>query len=176
MIKRNKRTFAAIESSTSSDGMDHHNEGANPRSGKWSAEEESFANSLIVDFETGTLADCEEGCTLRSYLARKLNCAPMRISKKFAGRCIGKVILIIRQLIFRFFGSNGHFPQITIASILTKTFEEESTADTHFFNICRRVWFVQRWRHRRNRTLTWEPLLQSDFRARQSTKHGRAWS
>jgi hypothetical protein len=61
------------------------------RSGKWSGEEETFANQLVIDFETGALTDCEDGCTLRSYLARKLNCAPMRISKKFAGRCIGKV-------------------------------------------------------------------------------------
>ena len=29
---------------------------------------------------------------MRAYLARKLNCAPMRISKKFAGRCIGKLV------------------------------------------------------------------------------------
>jgi hypothetical protein len=62
-----------------------------PRSGKWTPEEERFANRLIHDFELGLLADCEDGCTLRSYLARKLNCAPMRISKKFAGKCIGKV-------------------------------------------------------------------------------------
>jgi hypothetical protein len=61
------------------------------RSGKWSVEEEAFANRLIFEFENGILADCEDGCTLRSYLARKLRCAPMRISKKFAGRCIGKV-------------------------------------------------------------------------------------
>lgn len=61
------------------------------RSGKWTPQEESFANQLIVEFEGGSLQDCEDGCTLRAYLARKLNCAPMRISKKFAGRCIGKV-------------------------------------------------------------------------------------
>lgn len=63
-----------------------------PRSGKWSIEEERFAKKLIEDFQSGILKDCEEGCTLRAYLARKLNCAPMRISKKFAGKCIGKVI------------------------------------------------------------------------------------
>jgi len=63
-----------------------------PRSGKWSPEEETFANRLIVEFESGSLLDCEDGCTLRSYLAKKLNCAPMRISKKFAGQCIGKVL------------------------------------------------------------------------------------
>lgn len=61
------------------------------RSGKWTSEEENYANRLIFEFEAGSLEDCEEGCTLRSYLARRLRCAPMRISKKFAGRCIGKV-------------------------------------------------------------------------------------
>lgn len=61
------------------------------RSGKWTSEEEAFANKLISEFEAGTLMDCMEGCTLRAYLAKRLNCAPMRISKKFAGQCIGKV-------------------------------------------------------------------------------------
>ena len=61
------------------------------RSGKWSPEEEGFANRLVYEFERGSLHDCDDGMTLRSYLAKKLNCAPMRISKKFAGRCIGKV-------------------------------------------------------------------------------------
>lgn len=61
------------------------------RSGKWTAEEEALASKLIYEFEIGMLNDCDEGATLRSYLARKLNCAPMRISKKFAGQCIGKV-------------------------------------------------------------------------------------
>ncbi|KAJ1398841.1 hypothetical protein B484DRAFT_339569 [Ochromonadaceae sp. CCMP2298] len=60
-------------------------------SGKWTAEEETFANRLIEGFEGGTLLDCDDGSTLRSYLAKRLNCAPMRISKKFAGLCIGKV-------------------------------------------------------------------------------------
>lgn len=64
------------------------------RSGKWSLAEESFANQLVIDFERGLLDDCEDGCTLRSYLARRLNCAPMRISKKFAGRCIGKLAYV----------------------------------------------------------------------------------
>eukprot|EP01031_Cornospumella_fuschlensis_P040104 gene40104-48871_t len=67
-----------------------------PRAGKWSAEEENFAFRLIRDFEAGLLIDCEDGCTLRSYLARKLNCQPMRISKKFAGKCIGKHVFVRR--------------------------------------------------------------------------------
>lgn len=61
------------------------------RSGKWTYEEELFAHRLIEDFENGQLEDCDDGCTLRAFLAQKLRCAPMRISKKFAGRCIGKV-------------------------------------------------------------------------------------
>ena len=64
---------------------------AGQRSGKWTEVEENYANQLVVDFERGFLDDCERGMTLRSYLARTLNCDPMRISKKFAGRCIGKL-------------------------------------------------------------------------------------
>lgn len=79
----------ASYSSSSTDYLDYDN--SSPKSGKWTPEEEQFANKLIQDFELGLLLDCENGCTLRSYLARKLNCAPMRISKKFAGQCIGKV-------------------------------------------------------------------------------------
>ena len=65
--------------------------GEMPRAGKWTADEEHFANQLISQFEAGTLIDCEEGWTLRAYLSKRLNCQPMRISKKFAGKCIGKV-------------------------------------------------------------------------------------
>lgn len=63
------------------------------RSGKWSAEEETLATQLIVEFENGSLPpdECNPGCTLRSFLARSLCCAPMRISKKFAKKQIGKV-------------------------------------------------------------------------------------
>ena len=32
------------------------------RSGKWTSEEESFANQLVLEFEGGTLQDCEEVC------------------------------------------------------------------------------------------------------------------
>lgn len=65
-------------------------------SGKWSTDEEKYASELIFAFESGTLDDCEEGATLRSYLAKKLNCAPMRISKKFAGQGIGKLVYTSR--------------------------------------------------------------------------------
>ena len=60
--------------------------------GKWTAEEEAYAAVLIQHFRNGVLPDCEDGTTLRSYLAEKLECIPMRISKKFAGIKIGKEI------------------------------------------------------------------------------------
>lgn len=65
------------------------------RSGKWSEDEVLYAEQLITDFENGTLSDCEDGTTLRAYLSKKLNCYPMRISKTFAGKSIGKVIKIV---------------------------------------------------------------------------------
>lgn len=65
---------------------------SSPRSGKWSVEEEKYASELIRQFDAGVLTDCTDGCTLRSYLSKKLNCAPMRVSKKYAGQSIGKVI------------------------------------------------------------------------------------
>jgi hypothetical protein len=105
MFRANKRSYDDLQ-----------NENAQV-SGKWTLEEEQFAWKLINDFELGLLskfimifllgfayflcflsADCEEGCTLRSYLARKLNCAPMRISKKFAGQNIGKHTFIRKGL------------------------------------------------------------------------------
>ena len=75
---------------------------SNPRrkSGKWSLEEEYYAKQLVTAFENGTLDDCEEGRTLRSYLSMKLNCAPMRISKKFAGQSIGKVRELLNKFLF----------------------------------------------------------------------------
>jgi hypothetical protein len=60
--------------------------------GKWTVEEEKYAAALICQFERGALIDCEEGKTLRSFLAEKLNCIPMRVSKKYGGTCIGKLL------------------------------------------------------------------------------------
>ena len=36
--------------------------------------------------------DCADGTTLRAFLSRRLHCAPMRITKKFAGATLGKSI------------------------------------------------------------------------------------
>lgn len=72
-------------------------------------EEERFANALIEEFEKGTILDCDNGCTLRAYLSRKLHCAPMRISKKYAGKSIGKHVFLSRipSLLNRNGSSNG---------------------------------------------------------------------
>lgn len=63
------------------------------RRGKWTKEEEGYANNIIRDFQDGIINNAEIGITLRSLLADKLLCDPMRISKKFAGKaCVGKQI------------------------------------------------------------------------------------
>jgi hypothetical protein len=60
------------------------------RRGKWTPEEESYVARVIHDFNTGYL-HAPAGTTLRSYLSEKLQCDPMRITKKFTGdACIGK--------------------------------------------------------------------------------------
>jgi hypothetical protein len=61
------------------------------RRGKWTTEEEAYANRLIYEFKLGLLP-LTDGTTLRTFLSKLLNCDPMRISKKFVGQnCIGKV-------------------------------------------------------------------------------------
>ncbi|GAX09406.1 hypothetical protein FisN_6Lh221 [Fistulifera solaris] len=60
------------------------------RKGKWTPEEEEYTSRIIHYFSTGLLI-LPEGHTLRSYLAEKLNCDPMRITKKYAGAaCLGR--------------------------------------------------------------------------------------
>lgn len=52
--------------------------------GKWTTEEERYADQIIVEFSSGTL-DIPAGESLRAYLAKMLNCDPMRISKRYRG-------------------------------------------------------------------------------------------
>jgi hypothetical protein len=60
------------------------------RRGKWTVEEEAYVARVIQDFNSGFL-DAPAGTTLRTYLSDKLQCDPMRITKKFTGEaCIGK--------------------------------------------------------------------------------------
>lgn len=54
------------------------------RRGRWTAEEETYACSIIRNFERGLL-NISPGTSLRNFLAEKLHCDPMRITKKFAG-------------------------------------------------------------------------------------------
>jgi len=62
------------------------------RRGKWTPEEEAYALAAIRDFNSGHL-DARPGTTLRSYLSEKLQCDPMRITKKFTGDAsIGKKV------------------------------------------------------------------------------------
>ena len=63
-----------------------HNTSSKPglRRGKWCAEEELYTARIIHHFSTGAL-QLPEGTTLRAYLAEKLDCDPMRITKKFTG-------------------------------------------------------------------------------------------
>lgn len=62
------------------------------RSGKWTPEEEAFTNMIIHFFKRGLL-DVEDGTSLRWYLAKRLNCEAMRVTKKLKGNSsIGKQI------------------------------------------------------------------------------------
>ena len=67
------------------------------RRGKWTQEEEAYVERVIRDFNGGLL-DAAPGTTLRSYLSDKLNCDPMRITKKFTGDAsIGKRVFHPRE-------------------------------------------------------------------------------
>jgi len=62
------------------------------RKGKWTDEESRYATQLTNYFKDGLLP-IERGTMLRLYLSQKLNCEPMRITKKFTGgECIGKQV------------------------------------------------------------------------------------
>eukprot|EP01041_Mallomonas_annulata_P000349 gene349-626_t len=68
------------------------------RAGKWSTEEETYANRLVLEFSRGSLTDCAVGWSLRAYLSKKLNCVPMRISKKFPGKSFGKMNFVRKKV------------------------------------------------------------------------------
>jgi len=62
------------------------------RRGKWTVEEENYAHKLFTEFGAAIIP-LAEGITLRTFLARMLNCDPMRISKKYVGHnSIGKQV------------------------------------------------------------------------------------
>ena len=60
-------------------------------------EEEEYTSRVIQHFSAGLLT-LPEGATLRSYLAEKLSCDPMRITKKFTGACcLGRRVYHLRD-------------------------------------------------------------------------------
>ena len=70
---------------------------ATKRKGHWSREEEKYAEKLIQGFANGMLP-LKKGTALRTFLASRLNCHPMRISKKFAKQAkLGKAYFIPRR-------------------------------------------------------------------------------
>ncbi len=80
------------KSSSLSDSMGEEQKKQPLRRGKWTPEEEAYANRLIQEFKAGLLP-LTDGTTLRTFLSKLLNCDPMRISKKFVGsNCIGKQV------------------------------------------------------------------------------------
>jgi len=82
---------ASIEDGVASGGPVAYNK-REIRRGKWTPEEEAYANRLIEEFKAGLLP-IAEGTTLRTFLSKVLHCDPMRISKKFVGsNCIGKQV------------------------------------------------------------------------------------
>ena len=50
-------------------------------SGRWTDEEEKYAQGLIKEFRAGNIEDLENGATLRNYIAKMLICPPKRITK-----------------------------------------------------------------------------------------------
>ena len=59
------------------------------RRGKWTSEEEAYAEKLIDSFRLGRLPEGPErpngGVGCRTFVARRLNRDPMRVTKKFKG-------------------------------------------------------------------------------------------
>ncbi|CAK4066365.1 unnamed protein product [Aphanomyces euteiches] len=53
------------------------------RAGGWTVAELEYTFRLSADFKDGLLPDAPPGILLRQYLSLKLNCSPMRLSKKF---------------------------------------------------------------------------------------------
>lgn len=59
------------------------------RNGKWTPEEELYVQCIIKEFLAGSLP-VGQGTPVRLVLARLLNCSPMRLSKKFQRKALGK--------------------------------------------------------------------------------------
>ncbi len=81
----------------------------------------AYAEGITAAFREGHLTDCDEGVSLRQYMAEALRCAPMRVSKKFANcGSIGKLMFIRRA-----------------------SSEERVTAMTHLEELANAFWLVE---------------------------------
>jgi hypothetical protein len=60
-----------------------------PRSGKWSRDEESFVYLILKEFDRQSFP-LANGTPVRLVLAKLLNCSTMRLSKKFQKKALGK--------------------------------------------------------------------------------------
>mmetsp|Transcript_11902 Transcript_11902/g.28595 ORF Transcript_11902/g.28595 Transcript_11902/m.28595 type:complete len:711 (+) Transcript_11902:324-2456(+) len=90
--QQQQQQAAAAQRKMTGGGGGSKKKGPALRRGKWTAEEEAYANRLIQEFKAGLLP-LTDGTTLRTFLSKLLNCDPMRISKKFVGsNCIGKQV------------------------------------------------------------------------------------
>jgi hypothetical protein len=91
-LQQARNAIAAAASARNSMAAPAKKKGPPLRRGKWTPEEEAYANRLIQEFKSGLLP-LTDGTTLRTFLSKLLNCDPMRISKKFVGsNCIGKQV------------------------------------------------------------------------------------
>lgn len=56
------------------------------RKGKWTTEEEEYANYVVYYLQSGLLDLPNGGASVRTYVADLLRCDPMRVTKKFSGK------------------------------------------------------------------------------------------
>ena len=82
--------------STNAQSHDGNQEEDNLYSGRWTADEEKYAQYLIQEFKAGNISDLENGSTLRNCLAQMLICPPKRITKSKYSISLS-TLFIIRQ-------------------------------------------------------------------------------
>jgi len=63
------------------------------RSGKWTTEEEAYAQALMREFKAGALMDIPEGTSMRGFLAKRLKCFPKRYVLSTSKACLIVVLL-----------------------------------------------------------------------------------
>lgn len=103
------------------------------RSGKWNKEEEVYADILVELFNKGHVHE-RNGSTLRGFLSRMLHCTPMRISKKYAGKGIGKMSFLSKDGGYGFNGMLG--PEVTNSLEYQQDMKRLKEAEEKFYRKC----------------------------------------